>query len=123
MDIAQARERLRIPKLWQHFNLLGQPKTSCGSPFREDRRPSSSVSSDGLMFHDFATGEAGDAGRMSASVEEKRAPAKRALCIVRLLAVYHLHAAGAKLFERPFWFFEQRRSSLRDRIDNERSAR
>ncbi len=64
MDIAQARERLRIPKLWQH-----------------------------------------------------------SLRIVRLLAVYHLHAAGAKLFERPFWFFEQRRSSLRDRIDNERSAR
>jgi hypothetical protein len=34
---------------------------SCRSPFREDKSPSFSVSPDGLLFNDFATGEAGDA--------------------------------------------------------------
>src|SRR5438128_2256347 len=61
MDIAEAKERLRIPDLWQRLDLPGQPKASCKSPFREDRRASFSVSRDGLLFNDFTTGEAGDA--------------------------------------------------------------
>lgn len=61
MDIAEAKERLCIPDLWHRFNLSGKPKTSCRSPFREDRKPSFSVSRDGRLFHDFATGEGGDA--------------------------------------------------------------
>ncbi len=61
MSPAEAKERLRIPVLWQHFNLRGEPRTSCKSPFREDKRSSFSVSRDGLLFNDFATGEGGDA--------------------------------------------------------------
>jgi hypothetical protein len=61
MSLEEAKERLRIPDLWRQFNLQGQPRTSCKSPFREDRRPSFSVSRDGLLFNDFATGQGGDA--------------------------------------------------------------
>jgi CHC2 zinc finger len=61
VDIREAKERLRIPDLWQRFELPGQPKASCKSPFREDRRASFSVSADGLLFHDFATGQGGSA--------------------------------------------------------------
>ena len=50
--------------------------------------------------------------------------AKRRLCgtalrKLQLLGAYHLAAFHAKLFEKPFWFFEQRRGLLADRIDNE----
>lgn len=61
MDIAEAKARLRIPDLWRRFDFPGQPKASCKSPFREDRRASFSVSRNGLLFNDFTTGEAGDA--------------------------------------------------------------
>ncbi len=53
--------------------------------------------------------------------KQKRAPAKSALRKLQLLGAYHLAAFYAKLFEKPFWFFEQRRGRLADRIDNERS--
>lgn len=54
--------------------------------------------------------------------------AKRALCgsalrKLRLLGAYHLAAFHAKLFEKPFWFFEQRRGLFADRIDNEEHDR
>lgn len=61
MDIAEAKARLRIPALWARLDLPGLPKVSCKSPFREDRSASFSVSADGALFNDFATGEAGDA--------------------------------------------------------------
>ena len=61
MDIAEAKHRLRIPDVWQLLGLPGEPKASCKSPFREDRRASFSVSRGGLLFNDFATGDAGDA--------------------------------------------------------------
>jgi hypothetical protein len=61
LTIGEAKARLRIPELWQRFDLPGQPKRSCKSPFREDRRASFSVSQDGFLFNDFATGESGDA--------------------------------------------------------------
>lgn len=60
MTIAEAKQRLTIPALWVRLDLPGQPKASCKSPFREDRRASFSVSVDGMLFNDFATGEAGD---------------------------------------------------------------
>ena len=61
MTLAEAKERLRIPDLWRRLDLPGEPKASCKSPFREDRRASFSVSADGLLFNDFTTGAGGDA--------------------------------------------------------------
>jgi hypothetical protein len=49
----------------------------------------------------------------------KRAAAKRALRKLGLLGAYHLAAFHAELFGNPFWFFEQWRGRLADRIDNE----
>src|SRR5262249_22155611 len=60
LTILDAKERLRIPALWRHFGFCGEPKTSCRCPWREDRKPSFSVSPDGLLWNDFATGEGGD---------------------------------------------------------------
>ena len=61
MSLAGAKQRLTIIHLWEHFGFPGRPSTSCRSPFREDHKPSFSVSPDGRLYHDFATGEAGDA--------------------------------------------------------------
>ena len=61
LRINEAKAKLTIPVLWQMFTLAGKPAKSCRSPFREDRHPSFSVSDDGRYFHDFATGEKGDA--------------------------------------------------------------
>jgi hypothetical protein len=61
MDLHEAKQRLNIFDLWERFDLPGSPKTSCKSPFRQDARASFSVSADGLLFNDFATGEAGHA--------------------------------------------------------------
>jgi hypothetical protein len=60
MDLAQWKERLNIPGLWRLLDLPGDPKVCCRSPFREDKNASFSVSPEGLLFNDFATGEAGD---------------------------------------------------------------
>lgn len=59
--LAEAKARLTIHTLWRHFGFNGEPKTSCRSPFRDDNKPSFSVNADGTLFHDFATGDAGDA--------------------------------------------------------------
>jgi hypothetical protein len=56
---------------------------------------------------------------MSAPPKEKRGPAKTALRSSKLPLKYHALCFLAKLFEKPFWFFEQRRSWVVDRIDNE----
>ena len=61
LTLAEAKERLRIPDLWARLNLPGKPSKHCRCPWREDRKPSFSVSADGKLWHDFATGEAGDA--------------------------------------------------------------
>lgn len=61
MNIAEAKTRLAIPGVWARLDLPGRPSKSCKSPFREDKSASFSVSADGLLFNDFATGEAGDA--------------------------------------------------------------
>lgn len=61
LNIEQAKDRLTIRDLWAKFNLPGTPSKSCRCPWREDRKPSFSVSEDGRLFNDFATGEGGDA--------------------------------------------------------------
>jgi hypothetical protein len=61
MDLAEAKERLGIPDIWRRLDLPGQPAVSCRSPFREDRKPSFSVSKDGRLFNDFTSGTGGDA--------------------------------------------------------------
>ena len=38
-------------------------------------------------------------------------------------AEYNIIAFLAKLFEQPFWFFEEQRSRLMDHLDNERGER
>jgi hypothetical protein len=52
---------LNIHTLWRHFGFPGEPRKCCHSPFRQDRRASFSVTPDGKLWHDFATGEGGDA--------------------------------------------------------------
>ena len=59
--LADAKARLNIHALWNHFNFTGKPAASCHSPFRDDIKPSFSVNADGTLWHDFATGEGGDA--------------------------------------------------------------
>jgi hypothetical protein len=61
LTIQDAKTRLNIHDLWPHFGFPGKPQASCKSPFREDHKNSFSVSSDGMLWNDFATGEAGDA--------------------------------------------------------------
>ncbi len=61
LTIDEAKQRLTIRNLWALLDLPGEPKVSCKSPFREERKPSFSVSPDGLLFNDFTTGQGGDA--------------------------------------------------------------
>ena len=59
--LAEAKARLNIHALWNHFDFAGKPSASCRSPFRQDDKPSFSVNADGTLWNDFATGEAGGA--------------------------------------------------------------
>jgi hypothetical protein len=59
--LADAKSRLNIHALWKHFGFEGEPKASCRCPWREDNSPSFSVNTHGILWNDFATGEAGDA--------------------------------------------------------------
>ena len=61
MNLTEAKQRLDIPALWVRFGFPGTPSKSCRCPWRKDKHPSFSVSEDGLLWHDFATGEGGDA--------------------------------------------------------------
>lgn len=61
--IRRAKDRCPIPMVWSHLGLPGRAipgKVIC-SPFRKDRHPSFSIFKDGKRFHDFGTGERGDA--------------------------------------------------------------
>ena len=59
--LADAKARLNIFALWNHFGYPGKPAAGCRCPWREDHKPSFSVNADGTLWNDFATGEAGDA--------------------------------------------------------------
>jgi len=61
ISLADAKARLTIYEIWRLCDLRGQPGKSCHSPWREDRNASFSISPDGKLWHDFATGEGGDA--------------------------------------------------------------
>ena len=62
MTLEEAKSRLTIHDLWQRLGLDGDSRRNPRrSPFRKDTKPSFSVSKDGLLFNDFATGSAGDA--------------------------------------------------------------
>ena len=61
ISISDAKALVRIPDLWTRYNLPGTPSKSCRCPWREDHKPSFSVSEDSLLWHDFSTGEGGDA--------------------------------------------------------------
>jgi hypothetical protein len=58
--LADAKARLNIYGLWNHFNFTGKPAASCRCPWREDHKPSFSVNAEGTLWNDFSTGEAGD---------------------------------------------------------------
>lgn len=58
--LADAKARLNIHALWNHFNYPGTPAASCRCPWREDSKPSFSVNAAGTLCNDFATGEGGD---------------------------------------------------------------
>jgi len=53
----------------------------------------------------------------------KRRHYRTALRKLQLLGIYHIVATPAKLLERLYWFFEQWRGRIADRIDNEESDR
>jgi hypothetical protein len=55
-----AKARVTIADAWHALGLPGEPRRTCCSPFREDKRPSFSIFADGRGWKDFATGEAGD---------------------------------------------------------------
>ena len=59
---------------------------------------------------------------MSAPQKKKRGLCGTALLNLKLQTAYHVTAILAKVLEKPFWFFEQWRTQLRDRIDNERGC-
>ena len=59
--LADAKAKFNIHDLWIYFGLPGDSrKNPCRAPGREDNKPSFSVNAAGTLFHDFATGEAGD---------------------------------------------------------------
>jgi CHC2-type zinc finger protein len=61
MTISKAKDFIRIPELWNMLGLSGSPSKSCHAPWREDKSASFSIFDDGRQWHDFATGDGGDA--------------------------------------------------------------
>ena len=57
---------------------------------------------------------------MSALPKEKRG-LLAALETFQLRLAYHVAAFLAKVFEKPFWFFEQRRTRLADEVERRRT--
>ena len=60
---------------------------------------------------------------MSVPQKKKRGLCGTALQSLQLQIQYHIAATLAKVFEAPFWFFEQLRTQLLGRIESERSSR
>jgi hypothetical protein len=56
-----AKTCVDIPTAWRALGLPSEPHSTCRSPFRPDKKPSFSISANGLLWHDHATGEGGDA--------------------------------------------------------------
>lgn len=60
MKVAEAKHRLGIPEIAALIFPEWRPGKACRCPWRDDRSASFSVSADGSLFNDFATGEGGD---------------------------------------------------------------
>lgn len=59
--VSEVKARLTIFDIAEHLGITLKGKGSLyHSPFREDRKPSFSISRDGKLFYDFSTGEKGD---------------------------------------------------------------
>lgn len=58
--IQAAKERVGIPQIGAMLFPEWRPGRSCKCPWREDRKPSFSVSACGRLWNDFASGDAGD---------------------------------------------------------------
>ncbi len=61
MNLAQAKLRLTVPFLWNHFCFEGEASKSCRCPFHEDRNPSFSITPDGSLWNCFGGCGGGDA--------------------------------------------------------------
>jgi len=82
VNLTEAKQRLTVHDLWQHFGFEGEPSKSCRCPFHEDRTKSFSVftGTDGLdAWNCFAGCGGGDAVDFFASASQlSRADACRA---------------------------------------------
>lgn len=58
-SIADLKDALTIPQVWQWLNLPGTPGKCCPSPLRPDKNPSFSVFCDGRKWRDHASGDSG----------------------------------------------------------------
>ena len=58
-NLDEAKRRLTISAAWHALGLPGEPRRLCCSPFRQETRPSFSITGDAL-WHDLGTGEGGD---------------------------------------------------------------
>jgi hypothetical protein len=62
VEIAEAKQRLKIPELWRAFGYAGEPKQGVQkAPWRDDKSPSWSYDAKQGLFNDFAEGIGGDA--------------------------------------------------------------
>ena len=67
--VAEAKERLSIPELWELRGWPGKPGKSCKFPDGSDKRASASVFSDGKLLKCFRSGRVFDAPALLAEVE------------------------------------------------------
>lgn len=95
--LEQAKERVSITDAWHMLGLNGEPSKECPCPWREDRKPSFSVFSDGRKFKDFATGERGDVVEFI----EKAAGVSKSEAAKMLIAWANTGSAGGAAFVAP----------------------
>lgn len=72
--LEQAKQILRIPRLAEIRGWDWKPGKSCRVPYRPDRNESGSMLADGMLFHDFATGETIDAPALLQRMEDHLDP-------------------------------------------------
>ena len=61
MDLQAAKDKLTIHDVWSKLNLPGESSRLCSAPWREDKKPSLSISRDGRLWNDFGSELGGDA--------------------------------------------------------------
>lgn len=59
--LQEAKRLMTIPVLWEKLKIPGRCSKMCKVPWRDDKRPSLSISKDGMLWHDFGEGTGGDA--------------------------------------------------------------